>query len=47
MAFAASCDNPDLQKMYEDLNHDKAHALLHTEYTSKQVTLEGLIAKYK
>jgi NADH-quinone oxidoreductase subunit G len=46
-AYASSGENPGLQKMYETLNHDKTHELLHTEYTNKQVSLESLIKKYK
>jgi iron only hydrogenase large subunit-like protein len=47
LEFVSSFENPDLQKMYEEINHDKAHELFHTKYTNRQVTLEGLKAKFK
>jgi NADH-quinone oxidoreductase subunit G len=42
------CDNDELTALYESagLDHDKAHSLLHTTYTNRQVTLEQLKNKY-
>jgi NADH-quinone oxidoreductase subunit G len=42
LSFCASCENPDVEKMYKDIN-GKAHDLFHTTYTNRRVTPESLM----
>ena len=46
LPYCASCENPDI-KTYQEIGHDRAHEILHTTYSDKQMTLERLEAKYK